>query len=137
MIRGLNRYHIQLAALQETNNWFGNNVYRVGKCVVLTAGRQVPGPEQTKQRGEGVVMEGIRRTVEGVELKVNYSKTEDYNIYKKKRIHSTPYFALLYIRLRLHPRERRKSSSMLTFNWPCLRFQPMNPASFWATSMHW
>ena len=34
----------------------GNAVYRVGESVVLTADTPAPGPEQSKQRGEGVAI---------------------------------------------------------------------------------
>ena len=46
----LGRYKVDVAALQETK-WFGEDEYRVGKCVVLAAGRSVPGPGVVKQRG--------------------------------------------------------------------------------------
>ena len=36
----LNRYKIDVAALQETK-WFGDETYRVGNCMVLTAGRKL------------------------------------------------------------------------------------------------
>jgi len=48
----LDRYKVVVAALQETK-WFGNEVYRVGDCVVLTAGRKVPSGSGVRQRGEG------------------------------------------------------------------------------------
>ena len=51
----LGRYKVDVAALQETK-WFGEDEYRVGKCVVLAAGRSVPGPGVVKQRGEGVTI---------------------------------------------------------------------------------
>ena len=51
VVRELERYHVKIAALQETK-WFGNAVYTVGESVVLAAGRPTPGPVQTKQRGE-------------------------------------------------------------------------------------
>ena len=41
VIRELNRYDIKVTALQKTK-WFGNVVYRVGKSIVLTAGRKTP-----------------------------------------------------------------------------------------------
>ena len=44
-----------VAALQETK-WFGDNVYAVGKSIVLTAGRPVPGNDDARQRGEGVAL---------------------------------------------------------------------------------
>ena len=37
VLRELGRYHIKIAALQETK-WFADAEYRVGKSVVLTAG---------------------------------------------------------------------------------------------------
>ena len=49
----LGRYKVDVAALQETK-WFGEDGYRVGKCVVLAAGRSVPGPGVVKQRGGGL-----------------------------------------------------------------------------------
>ena len=55
VVRELERYHVKIAALQETK-WFGNAVYTVGESVVLAAGRPTPGPAQTKQRGEGVAI---------------------------------------------------------------------------------
>ena len=39
--------------VQETK-WYGEDEYRVGKCVVLAAGRSIPGPGVVKQRGEAV-----------------------------------------------------------------------------------
>jgi len=51
----LNRYKVDVAALQETK-WFGNGVYEVGGSVVLAAGRPVPGEGMVKQRGEGVAI---------------------------------------------------------------------------------
>ena len=51
----LGRYKVDVAALHETK-WFGEDEYRVGKCVVLAAGRSVPGPGVVKQRGEGVAI---------------------------------------------------------------------------------
>ena len=50
----LDRYHVVVAALQETK-WFGCEVYRVGESVVLSAGREVP-ETGTRQRGEGVAI---------------------------------------------------------------------------------
>ena len=38
----LNRYKVDVAALQETK-WFGSGVYEVGESVVFAAGRHVPG----------------------------------------------------------------------------------------------
>ena len=56
----LNRYKVDVAALQETK-WFGSGVYEVGESVVLAAGRPVPGDGVVKQRGEGVavVLSGV------------------------------------------------------------------------------
>ena len=51
----LGRYKVDVAALQETK-WFGEDEYRVGKFVVLAAGRSVSGPGVVKQRGEGVTI---------------------------------------------------------------------------------
>lgn len=55
VIRELNRYSINVAALQETK-WFGKQVYRVGKSIVLAAGRETPQGDQPKHRGEGVAI---------------------------------------------------------------------------------
>ena len=49
----LNRYKIDVAALQETK-WFGDAAYRVGDSMVLTAGRKTPDSDETRVRGEGV-----------------------------------------------------------------------------------
>ena len=49
------RYDIVVGALQETK-WFGTEVYIVGGSVVLTAGRDVPGGNEVRQRGEGVAI---------------------------------------------------------------------------------
>ena len=56
----LNRYKVDVAALQETK-WFGSGVYEVGESVVLAARRPVPGDGVVKQRGEGVavVLSGV------------------------------------------------------------------------------
>ena len=55
VVRELRRYKVDVAALQETK-WFGEEVYEVGGCTVLTAGRKVPDDNATKQRGEGVAI---------------------------------------------------------------------------------
>ena len=55
VVNVLDRYKFDVTALQETK-WFGENEYRVGKCVVLAAGRLVPGPGVVKQRGEAFVI---------------------------------------------------------------------------------
>ena len=55
MMRELDRYGVIVAALQETK-WMGSNVYQVGGSVVLATGRQVPGPGEPLQRGEGVTV---------------------------------------------------------------------------------
>ena len=46
----LGRYKVDVAALQETK-CFGEDEYRVGKCVVLAAGRSVPGPGVVNRGG--------------------------------------------------------------------------------------
>ena len=51
----LNRYKIDVAALQETK-WFGDETYRVGNCMVLTAGRKTPDAHESRVRGEGVAL---------------------------------------------------------------------------------
>ena len=55
VVSELDRYDIVVGALQETK-WFGTEVYRVGGSVVLTAGRDVPGGNEVRQRGEGVAI---------------------------------------------------------------------------------
>ena len=50
----LNRYKIDVAALQETK-WFGDETYRVGNSVLLTAGRKTPDSDESRVRGEGVI----------------------------------------------------------------------------------
>ena len=55
VVSELDKYRVVVAALQETK-WFGNEVYKVGKSVVLAAGREVPGAEAARQRGEGVAI---------------------------------------------------------------------------------
>lgn len=55
VVSELDRYDIVVGALQETK-WFGSEVYRVGGSVVLTAGRDVPGGNEVRQRGEGVAI---------------------------------------------------------------------------------
>lgn len=55
IVRELDRYNIQVTALQETK-WLGNAVYNVGESVVLTAGRPVPAVGEPIQRGEGVAL---------------------------------------------------------------------------------
>ena len=55
IIHELARYKVSVGALQETK-WFGNEVYRVGDSVVLTAGRPVPVEGDVVQRGEGVAL---------------------------------------------------------------------------------
>ena len=55
VVNELGKYKVDVAALQETK-WFGNEIYRVGKCVVLAAGRPVAGAGVVRQRGEGVAI---------------------------------------------------------------------------------
>ena len=55
VLRELGRYHIKIAALQETK-WFADAEYRVGKSVVLTAGQPTPEAGEHRQRGEGVAI---------------------------------------------------------------------------------
>ena len=55
VVMELNRYNVKIAALQETK-WFGNAMYRVGESIVVAAGRPVPKPGETLQRGEGVAI---------------------------------------------------------------------------------
>ena len=55
VVSELDRYDIVVGALQETK-WFGSEVYRVGGSVVLTAGRDMPGGNEVRQRGEGVAI---------------------------------------------------------------------------------
>ena len=45
---------VAVTALQETK-WFGNNVYSVGRSLVLTSGRPTP-DSGARQRGEGVAL---------------------------------------------------------------------------------
>ena len=49
-----NRYKIDVAALQETK-WFGDETYRVGNSMLLTAGRKTPDSDESRVRGEGVI----------------------------------------------------------------------------------
>ena len=62
----LGRYKTDIAALQETK-WYGEGVYRVGRSVVLAAGRPVPRAGAARQRGEGVaiVLSGCSWCLEG------------------------------------------------------------------------
>ena len=55
VISELDRYQVSVAALQETK-WFGNEIYRIGSSVVLSAGRDVSEAGQVRQRGEGVAI---------------------------------------------------------------------------------
>ena len=55
VVNELTRYNIDIAALQETK-WFGEEAYKVGKSMMLTAGRTVPGANEVKQRGKGVAL---------------------------------------------------------------------------------
>ena len=55
VIREMKRYKVVAAALQETK-WFGNEVYKVGESIVLTAGQPTPQAGQPRQRGEGAVI---------------------------------------------------------------------------------
>ena len=54
VVNELGKYKVDVAALQETK-WFGNEMYRVGKSVVLAAGRPVPGAGGVRQRGGGLL----------------------------------------------------------------------------------
>ena len=51
----LDRYGVVVAGLQETK-WFGSKIYKVGKSVILSSGRNVPKEEGSTQRGEGVAI---------------------------------------------------------------------------------
>ena len=55
VVSELERYRVVVAGLQETK-WFGNEVYKVGESVVLSAGRDVPREGGNGQRGEGVAI---------------------------------------------------------------------------------
>ena len=55
VLREIGRYHIKIAALQETK-WFADAEYHVGKSVVLTAGQPTPEAGEHRQRGEGVAI---------------------------------------------------------------------------------
>ena len=55
VVRELKRYNVKVAGLQETK-WFGCEVYDVGRSVVLTSGRPLPGEGDGFQRGEGVAI---------------------------------------------------------------------------------
>ena len=50
----LEKYEVVVTALQKTK-WFGNNVYSVGRSLVLTSGRPTP-DSSARQRGEGVIL---------------------------------------------------------------------------------
>ena len=54
-MRELGGYRIKIAALQETK-WFADAEYRVGKSVMLTAGRPTPEAGEHRQGGEGVAI---------------------------------------------------------------------------------
>ena len=45
----LDRYGVVVAGLQETK-WFGSKIYKVGKCVILSSGRDVPKEGGSRQR---------------------------------------------------------------------------------------
>ena len=51
----LDRYGVVVAGLQETK-WFGSKIYKVGKSVILSSGRDVPKEGGSRQRGEGVAI---------------------------------------------------------------------------------
>ena len=55
VVSELEKYRVVVAGLQETK-WFGNEVYKVGESVVLSAGRDVPRERGNGQRGEGVAI---------------------------------------------------------------------------------
>ena len=55
VVSKLGKDKVDVAALQETN-WFGKEIYRVGKCVVLAAGKPVVGTRPVRQRGEEVAI---------------------------------------------------------------------------------
>jgi len=55
IVHKLARYNVSVGALQETK-WFGNEVYKVGDNVMLTAGRRTPAERDIVQRGEGVAL---------------------------------------------------------------------------------
>ena len=51
----LDRYGVVVAGLQETK-WFGSKIYKAGKSVILSSGRDVPKEGGSRQRGEGVAI---------------------------------------------------------------------------------
>ena len=55
VVNELDRYRVVVGALQEIR-WFGREVYHVGESMVLTAGRDVPGGDEVRRRGEGVAI---------------------------------------------------------------------------------
>ena len=55
VVSELDRYRVVVGALQEIR-WFGREVYHVGESMVLTAGRDVPGGDEVRRRGEGVAI---------------------------------------------------------------------------------
>ena len=62
--------------------WFGEGVYRMGRSIMLTSGRPVPGEAQSRKRGEGITLvltgrcvEGWRKPLEGMELTTSLNHT--------------------------------------------------------------
>lgn len=55
MVGELGKFGISIAGISETR-WFGNKVYKVGGCTILTSGRPVPDvvASDHAERGEGV-----------------------------------------------------------------------------------
>ena len=53
VVSELNRYKIDVAALQETK-WFGDETYRVGNNMLLIPRRKTPDSDESRVRGEGV-----------------------------------------------------------------------------------
>ena len=55
IVREMWRYNVKMTALQKTK-WFGSEVYRVTRSVVLTSGKEKPAQEDTVKSGEGVAI---------------------------------------------------------------------------------
>ena len=75
----LDKHKINVVALQETK-WFGNEVYRVGKSVILTAGKEIPVAGEYVLKGEGVALVVGEKAVRAWEIVESIEPMADLSV---------------------------------------------------------
>ena len=125
VMRELERYRITVAALQETK-WFGEAVYKVGKSIVLAAGRPTPLVGEPRQRDEGVAI-----TLSGPAVKAWKAGGEQWKAWSSRlvtatlqpgransdRIHILSCYAPTFAASRRVPRRATTSTGCHTTKW--------------------